>query len=175
MKHAGQGRTMIYTALVVLAGVVFVGAAALIQFAVLPLMAAQDSFAAQSRTFSELQEKASVKQELMRELALVEEERDIFERALLSANSQLDFFERLERIAAATRNTYTLREPKEVERGSMRLLSLGIELEGSYADLIRFLREVRSLPYVITTRSVIANAATNGRVTSTIIMEVFLK
>lgn len=98
-----------------------------------------------SRTLSEVEQRASLSSALKREFQQVQEEAEIFDSALLPADDQtvaLTMIEELDRITAEVGTTYQTQSIRP-SAGNLSAFTFDISLNGDFQGILRTLQELR--------------------------------
>ena len=125
------------------------------------------------------EKRASLKNELEKELRGIEAEAMIVNNALLDKKNILAFIESLENLAAASQNIYEVKiaqELKNAETGELEAINFDISLRGSFDNLMTFLRGVKKMSYLTNEIQTSIDYSNDGKSLQTnLILKVYVK
>lgn len=142
------------------------------------LEAEREEYENSRASLSELEQKVDFKQELIKEYESISEDIKTAEGALLDADDKLNFIEELETTATSTGNTYVINSANEIYEGTsdrLEQINFNLNLTGGFSNIMAFLREINSMPYIMEISRFSANTSGEDVLRTTIELKVFAR
>ena len=148
------------------------------QFLLAGLHAAQDSYVANSRALSEVEQKADLKTDLAKEIEKINSDIETVRGLLLTEEDKLTFIQEIEGIALVNNNIYSVKSTNEIKdskTGEVAEIDFSVNLEGTFAGVFGFLEGIRSMPYLINIRQVNMSKQEGGGISTNVVLKIYLQ
>jgi Tfp pilus assembly protein PilO len=173
---ATDSRKHIYVAMMAFVLILVVGGGLVWQFLLSPLLDLKGEYREQRLLLDAIEQRADLKQELRASLEAIGDDADIIEASLLERGQPpLEFIQGVERLVALTGNEYESRDIQEEQgAGKVNAYRISFEVRGSFTSVLRFLREVNTLPALLNIRNVtMGGVGEAGTVKASIVLDAF--
>lgn len=164
---------------IVLIGVV-AASFSFVKFVLIPMLEDEkNTYEINNQQISEAEKKINSRKKLEDELRKREDSIKKIEEALLASQDKLDFIESLENIAESTGNKYKITNPREIfneNTEKLEQISVSMELEGQFVNIMSFMRDVDALPYLVNVSRLSVNKSKgdSDELTANLELEVFV-